>query len=154
MDAEATEFGKSYFDLIVANGVLHHLELNRAYQELSRIVKPEGEVICTEALRHNVFINLYRKMTPHLRSPWEVEHILGRKEIEMASHYFEKVEILKFYHLFTIAAVPFRNLPMFEPVRRILQAVDSVALRIPVIQWQAWMVVFALSHPKNLSAGA
>ena len=154
MDAEATDFPKSSFDLVVVNGVLHHLDLNRAYQELSRILKPNGEVICTEALRHNIFINLYRKMTPHLRSPWEVEHILGRKEIKMAEDYFDRVKILKFYHLFTIASVPFRNLPIFEPFRRILQAVDSVVLRIPMIKWQAWMVVFVLSHPKNLSAGA
>lgn len=151
MDAEATDFAPSYFDLIVVNGVLHHLDLKKAYQELSRILQPKGEVICTEALRHNILIHWYRKMTPHLRSDWEAEHILGKKEVEMARHYFERVEVLRFFHLLTIAAVPFRNLRIFESIRRILQAVDSFLLRIPILKWQAWMVVFVLSHPKDLS---
>jgi ubiquinone/menaquinone biosynthesis C-methylase UbiE len=149
MDAEATHFANDYFDFIMVNGVLHHLDLKKTYQELARILKPEGKVICTEALRHNFFIHLYRKMTPQLRSAWEVEHILGKREIERASHCFKRVEVLKFFHLATIAAVPFRNLPIFEPLRRGLETVDSILLRLPFLKWQAWMVVFVLSQPKN-----
>lgn len=152
MDAEATEFPNNYFDFAVANGVLHHLDLVKAYHELARILKPEGEIICTEALRHNVLIHLYRRMTPHLRSAWEVEHILGRKDIEMARQYFNKVEIAKFFHLVTIAAVPFRSLPMFKRIRRMLEIVDSVLFRLPLLKWQAWMIVFVLSQPRKLLA--
>jgi ubiquinone/menaquinone biosynthesis C-methylase UbiE len=150
MDAEATEFTNDYFDFVVVNGVLHHLDLGKAYRELARILKPEGIVIATEALRHNVFIHLYRKMTPHLRTAWETQHILGKEEIEMARQYFNGVEVVKFFHLATIGAVPFRNLHFFDLMRRILGAVDSILLRLPVIKWQAWMAVFTLSHPKKL----
>ncbi len=149
MDAEATAFPDDYFDLAVVNGVLHHLDLEKAYRELARILKPEGEAVCTEALRHNVFFHLYRKMTPHLRSAWEVEHILGKKEITSARKYFTGVEIAKFFHLATIAAVPFRNRSIFEPLRRGLEIVDSILLEIPILKWQAWMVVFLLSRPKK-----
>lgn len=149
MDAEATEFTDNYFDYAVVNGVLHHLDLKRAYSELARILKPEGIVIATEALRHNVFIHLYRKMTPHLRTGWETEHILGKKEIEMARQYFAAVEVVKFFHLATIGAVPFRNLPFFDLMRRILGAVDSILLKLPGLKWQAWMVVFLLSYPQK-----
>jgi len=149
MDAEATEFTDNYFDYAVVNGVLHHLDLEKAYRELARILKPEGIVIATEALRHNVFIHLYRKMTPHLRTGWETEHILGKKEIEMARQYFDGVEVVKFFHLATIGAVPFRNLPFFDLMRRILEAVDSILLKLPGLKWQAWMVVFLLSHPQE-----
>jgi len=149
MDAEATDFDNNYFDFAVVNGVLHHLDLKKAYYELSRILKTNGKVICTEALRHNIFIHLYRKMTPHLRSAWEVEHILGKKEIEMATYYFERVEVVKFFHLASIGAVPFRNLSVFGHILRSLQAVDSVLFRLPFLKWQAWMVVFVLSKPKN-----
>lgn len=149
MDAEATEFDNDHFDLAVINGVLHHLDLERSYRELARVLKPEGRVIATEALRHNVFIHLYRKMTPHLRSAWEVEHILGKKEIEMARQYFNRVQVAKFFHLATLAAVPFRKWSMFAVILKVLEAVDSALLQLPVLRWQAWQVVFVLSHPKK-----
>lgn len=66
MDAEAMVFPDNYFDYAMVNGVLHHLDLHKAYRELARVLRPAGEVICTEALRHNVLIHFYRKMTPHL----------------------------------------------------------------------------------------
>ncbi len=149
MDGEATTFTSNHFDLIVESGVLHHLDLERAYRELARILKPTGEAICIEALRHNVFIHFYRKMTPHLRTAWETDHILGRAEIEMAKKYFGKVEVARFFHLATLGAVPFRNSPVFHPLLRALERVDSTLLKAPVLKWQAWMVVFILSQPKK-----
>jgi ubiquinone/menaquinone biosynthesis C-methylase UbiE len=152
MDAEDTEFANEYFDLIVINGVLHHLDLEKAYRELARILSPKGEIICTEALRHNPVIHLYRKKTPHLRSAWETEHILGRREIEKARSHFHEVKILRFFHLATIAAVPLRNLAMFFLLRTVLAKIDSILLKIPLIKWQAWMVVFVLSDARKSAA--
>lgn len=149
MDAEATEFNDDYFDYAVVNGAFHHLDLGRAYRELARILKPDGMVIATEGLRHNVFIHLYRKMTPHLRSAWELQHILGKKDIKTAKLYFQRVEVVKFFHLATIGAVPFRNLPFFPLMLRILESVDSVLLRLPILRWQGWRAVFVLSYPKK-----
>ncbi len=72
MDAEHTDFPNDVFDIIHEYGALHHLELRTALKEVSRIVKPEGRVVCTEALRHNPLIHYYRKRTPDLRTQWEV----------------------------------------------------------------------------------
>lgn len=149
MDAEATRFPDDFFDFAVVNGVLHHLDLEKAYRELARVLKPGGEIICTEALRHNPLFHLYRKMTPHLRTAWEVERILGKREIERAREYFDKVEVLRFFHLATLGAVPFRNLSVFEPLRRGLELVDSVLLRLPLLRWWAWMAVFVLAEPRK-----
>lgn len=74
---------------------------------------------------------------------------MGKHEIFAAKSHFEQVQVAKFFHLATIAAVPFRNLHLFEPVRRGLEAVDSLLLRLPGIRWQAWMAVFILSNPKK-----
>lgn len=149
MDAEATDFSDGVFDLIVISGVLHHLDLDRAYRELARILKPDGFVIATEALRHNLFIHLYRRLTPHLRSEWEAEHILGRREIYSARNYFEEVRIERFYHLATLGAVPFREHALFAPLLKGLSAIDRVLLRMPGLKWQAWMVVFVLGQPRK-----
>ena len=88
MDAEHTEFSDGTFDVIHEYGALHHLDLPVAFRELSRILKPDGKLVCTEALRHNPLIHWYRKRTPHLRTQWEVEHILGIPEIESGKDYF------------------------------------------------------------------
>ncbi len=74
---------------------------------------------------------------------------MGKDEIELAREYFDKVEVAKFFHLASIAAVPFRKLRIFDALCRMLEAIDSALLKLPVVKWQAWMAVFVLSHPKK-----
>lgn len=147
MDAENLEFDNGSFDIIVCMGVLHHLDIQRAYSELARVLKLDGEIICAEPLAHNPLIQLYRKMTPHLRTEWEAEHILTRSSIKSAEKYFGKVEN-RFFHLATLAAVPFRNLSVFNFILSLLEAVDGVLLKTPILKWLAWQIVFVLSQPK------
>lgn len=147
MDAEKTEFGNGFFDLIFESGVLHHLDLGKAYAELSRILHPNGRVICNETLGHNPVIHYYRKKTPNLRTEWEIEHILRKDDIMNAKKYFGRVEIAGFFHLATIAAVPFRNSAFFTPLLSTFEAVDSIILTLPGIRWYAWQAVFILSEP-------
>jgi ubiquinone/menaquinone biosynthesis C-methylase UbiE len=147
-DAENTGFEDNCFDVITEYGALHHLDLERAFAEMSRILKPDGKIICNEALGHNLVINAYRRLTPHLRTEWEVEHILRKESFEVARKYFDKVDI-HFYYLFTLLAVPFRKLPIFEPVLSILEKIDNVILKLPLIKWQAWQIVFVLSEPRK-----
>jgi hypothetical protein len=74
---------------------------------------------------------------------------LGRKEIQSASRYFARVEVLGFFNLATLAAVPFRNSTAFPHILRGLEAVDGVLLRLPLLKWWAWAAVFVLSGPKK-----
>lgn len=147
MDAEKLEFKENSFDIIVCSGVLHHLDIQRAYSELARTLKPDGEIICNEPLIHNPIFQLYRKITPHLRTKWEIEHILSKSEIKLAGNYFEKIEI-KFFHLTTLLAVPFRNSFIFNFLLTLLEWIDSLLLRLPLIRWLSWQVVFILAKPK------
>lgn len=146
MDAENTNFEDNSFDIISEYGALHHVDLDKAFGELVRILRPDGKVICNEALAHNPVIHLYRKMTPHLRTKWEVQHILRKKDIELARKYFGKVEIY-FFHLFTLLAVPFRRYSIFSPILSFLERVDQVTLVIPGIRWWAWQAIFIFSEP-------
>lgn len=147
MDAEQLEFKNDTFDVIVCSGVLHHLDLERAYQELARVLKPDGEIICIEALAHNPLLNWYRRRTPHLRSPWEIDHILSVKDINSARKYFEGIDI-RYFHLASLAAIPLIDRPGFNKVLRFMNLVDDVILKIPFIQRLAWQSVFFLSEPK------
>lgn len=152
MDAEATHFPDDSFDLATEYGALHHLDLRRALAELARIVKPDGAVLCAEVLAHNPLIRLYRRLTKHLRTEWEAEHILRRRDLLLAHEYFGHMET-RFFHLATLAAVPFRRSAAFGSTLGILEAVDGLLLRLPGLKWQAWMVVFILSKPKKNSHG-
>jgi ubiquinone/menaquinone biosynthesis C-methylase UbiE len=148
MDAEALEFEDDSFDIATEYGALHHLNLPKAYSELARVLKPGGKCLCTEALGHNPIIRSYRRMTPKLRTEWEVDHILKRGQINLAREYFNKVEILGFFHLLSLAAVPLRNTSSFPYLLSFLEKMDTLILKIPGLKWQAWQVVFCLSEPK------
>ena len=146
MDAEELDFEDNFFDLIVCNGVLHHLDVERAFPELSRVLKPSGQILCIEALAYNPLINYYRRKTRHLRTEWEIDHILSLKEVDLARRYFRGVET-SFYHLFSILAVPFRNTRLFSPILSILEFIDGIVLRVPLLQLMAWQMIFTLSQP-------
>jgi len=153
MDAEHTTFPDNTFDVVICFGVLHHLDVTAAFPEIARILKPGGFVIAGEALGHNPVIALYRQLTPHLRTSWEKEHILGLKELRIARRFFGALEV-RYFHLFGILAVPFRRTPVFKPVLRALDLLDAVILRIPGVQLMAWQMIFVLSKPKKTPRGA
>ena len=148
MDGENMTFEDDTFDLGVEYGALHHVDLPKAMDELRRVLKPSGQMICVEALRHNPLIHWYRKRTPHLRTEWEVEHILGVESLDLMRQYFEKVEV-KFFHLAALAAVPLRKTFLFDGVLSMLNKLDSVLLSNKAIGKYAWIMVAVISEPKK-----
>lgn len=148
MDAEATNFSDNTFDAAACIGVLHHLDTEKAFGELARIVKKEGGVMCNEPIAYNPLFQFYRRSTPHLRTEWETHHILGKRDFDRAKKYFGKIE-KRFFHLATLGAVPFRDTFVFQPLLGVLESIDAVLLRIPLVQWLAWQVVFVLSEPRK-----
>lgn len=148
MDGENMTFADNTFDLGVEYGALHHVNLDKALSGLSRVLKPSGEMICVEALRHNPFIHWYRKKTPHLRTEWEVEHILRVQNLENARKYFYKIDV-KFFHLAVLAAVPFRKTRFFKPLRSFLDKIDNILLRGKLVGKYAWIMIFTVVGPKK-----
>lgn len=147
MDGENMSFGSNTFDFAVEYGALHHVDLPVALKELARVLKPNAEMICVEALRHNPFIHLYRKFTPHLRTEWEVEHILGVESLKIMEKYFQNIEV-RFFHLFSLFAVPFRKFKfIFKFLLYFLEKVDLIILKIPYLRRFAWIMVITLKNP-------
>ena len=142
-DCENTGLPASTFSACLCSGMLHHLDLNRAYPELARIMAPGGRILCVEALSYNPVIQLYRRRTPELRTRWEEEHILGMKEVRLAKKWFH-VENVKFF----LMAAPLATLAPAGPVRsalmRVGHAIDAVATRIPGLQLWSWQFTFEL----------
>lgn len=146
MDAENLNYDNNTFDVVYCCGVLHHLDLGKAYSEISRVIKPSGIVICHEALGHNPLINLYRRMTPRLRTAWEADHIMRIDDVKLAGQYFRDINV-EYYHLATLIAVPLRNTRMFDKALSALEWVDSCLLALPPVRKMAWQAVFTLSGP-------
>ena len=114
MDVENMSYSDNMFDLITEYGALHHVDLEKTFSEMSRVLKKGGVAICNETFGHNPVIHLYRKATPELRTEFEADHILKIKDIKRAKKYFSRVSV-NYYHLLTLFAVPFRNTPIFKP---------------------------------------
>lgn len=148
MDAENMTYADNTFDIIHEYGALHHVNLPVALKECARVLKPNGRFICTEALRHNPFIHQYRKRTMHLRTEWEVEHILGVPEIMLGKQYFEKINI-RFFHLAALAAVPLRRTIVFKPLLSVFEKIDNVLLSIPYLQRMSWVAVIQYQFPRK-----
>ncbi|MDR3553436.1 MAG: class I SAM-dependent methyltransferase [Syntrophobacteraceae bacterium] len=148
MDAENMQFDNDMFDVIVCKGVLHHLDVSKAYPELARVLKPGGRILCQEALGYNPLIRLYRKATPHLRTAWETEHILKLKELALARRYFDQINV-RYFHLFSILAIPLMKTPVFKAALTAFECLDDLILRIPFVQLLAWQMVFEMSGPRK-----
>jgi ubiquinone/menaquinone biosynthesis C-methylase UbiE len=146
MNAEKTDFENNSFDIIVGTGIIHHLDLINSYQELRRVLKDDGHAVFIEPLGHNPFINLYRALTPQMRT--EDEHPLKMKDIKLLKKYFSYVQV-EYFSLFTFFAVPFRNMAMFNSIYTFFKYIDKIVLNIPFLKRYAWTVVIHASSPKD-----
>lgn len=144
MNAEEMEFSDNSFDTVVGGGILHHLELEKAYAQVARVLRKDGHMIFLEPLGHNPIINLYRLLTPRMRS--EDEHPLLRQDLRKLYDYFQHVD-LRYFVLFSLAAVPFRSSRIFPQVLATLAKIDEMLFKISFVQRFAWMVVIHCSAP-------
>ena len=145
MDAEALKFEAQQFDLICGTGILHHLDLPRAFAELARTLKPDGSAIFVEPLGHNPFIRLYRQLTPKLRTA--DEHPLLMRDLDLCRQYFGGIEA-RHYHLFSLLAVPFRKAPGYSGLLACCEKLDQFVFKVcPPLRRFSWMVILILSKP-------
>jgi SAM-dependent methyltransferase len=148
-DCENTGLPDNSVEVILCSYMLHHLDLTHAYPELHRILKPGGRLLAAEALNYNPLIQLYRKLTPELRTEWEKEHILSLKDVRAAKRYFNVGEIC-YWHLSSVLGAFVRGIPaVFGAVMPVLDALDTMLLRIPGIQLLAWQFSFELTKPRD-----
>lgn len=141
MNAEALDFDESSFDLVCGSGILHHLDLDVAIPEVIRVLRPGGQAVFFEPLAHNPFINLYRRLTPAMRSA--DEHPLSMTDLDWITGRFDASHV-SFFGLFTLLAAPLKPGPD-STFLRAMEAVDRVALQRSFLQRHAWIAVIHLS---------
>lgn len=146
MDAEHLAFDDATFDLVCGSGILHHLDLERAYSELARVLRPGGVAVFIEPMGHNPGINWYRSRTPQLRTV--DEHPMLMADLAQARKHFAAVDT-RFFTLTSLAAVPWRDRASFPRVVGALDAVDRGLFKAlpPTRRW-AWMVGLVMRAPR------
>ncbi|MDF5707611.1 MAG: class I SAM-dependent methyltransferase [Nostoc sp. S4] len=144
MDAEDLEFDESSIDLILGSGILHHLDIEKSLNSMIRVLRPSGKAIFIEPMGHNLFINLFRKLTPNIRS--KDEHPLLNNDLMLLGKYFKSVEV-KYFYLTSILASLFVGYPCFQIILGYLEYLDGLLFKIPLLRYQAWQVLIVLSEP-------
>jgi SAM-dependent methyltransferase len=143
MDAEHLAFPDDSFDVVCGRSVIHHLDLERAFAELRRVMKPDGRAIFLEPLGHNPVLNAYRRMTPAHHSA--DEHPLKTVDLDLVRRNFASVDVA-YFHLASLAAIPLYGTGFFRRTLRVLERVDKAVLRTPLSRF-AWIVVIAAGGP-------
>lgn len=144
MDAENLGFNSNTFDVICGGGILHHLNIERAMDEIVRVLRPGGKAVFAEPLGHNIFINFYRNFTPAMRT--EDEHPLLLSDIKLMGNYFEKFTV-HYYYMLTFASLLFKKTKLFLPLKKVLFKIDRFLFsHTPLKRW-AWQVILEFHNP-------
>jgi ubiquinone/menaquinone biosynthesis C-methylase UbiE len=143
MNAEELDFPEASFDLVVGRAILHHLDLEKSYAAISRVLRPGGAAIFLEPLAHNPLINLYRRLTPHLRT--EDEHPLTMRDLKAARRHFGTVRF-QYFTLLAMGALPAAKAPkLFQSMLTGLDKADKALFRaIPATGRWAWTAAMVM----------
>jgi SAM-dependent methyltransferase len=150
MNAEALEFDDGSLDLVFGTGILHHLNLAGALPEIARVLKPTGRAVFIEPLGRNPVINLYRRLTPRMRTP--DEHPLIGDDFDLARRWFGGVDVQPF-HALSLLAVPARRTRHFSGALDALDRADAkMFAAVPRTTALAWTCVLDLSEPRLVAS--
>lgn len=103
-DAHQMKFADGSFDMVIGRGILHHLDIPVACAEIKRVLRPGGKIVFGEPLDGNVLINIYRKLTPNIRS--RDERPLSTDALDVMRSHFGSLNIT-YYGFLTIGPALF-----------------------------------------------
>lgn len=145
MDAENLSFSDGQFDLVIGTAILHHLDLERATAEIHRVLRPGGWAIFSEPLGHNPGLNLFRRLTPLARTPFERPLLI--RDVARIGRSFAGVETHEFV-LTSLFLLPFLNRlsdARFDRVARAAAALDGrIWRRAPWLRRYFWITILTL----------
>lgn len=159
---EDMDFPDDHFDLIFADGVLHHLDMPQAVPNIVRVMKPGGRGIFLEPQKGSLFSEIYRFFAKDLRTV--DERPLEQRDFDFLTAQFGHLEHRE-YHLVSLLLFTMRFVTLklsgkafpywMDEVRqgqyhprllRWLQKIDEGVFRIlPPLRRYTWMTVITAS---------
>lgn len=159
--SETLPFADHSFDLVFANGVLHHVEIPPTMQEIRRVLKPGGQGFFIEPLPYNPAINAYRIIAREVRTPHE--RPLHRSDLRKIRGIFPQCHIAYFwffalgvflYFFFIERANPNQErywkkilyqADRYAGLFRVLKGLDDALLpKLPFLKPFCWNMVIAI----------
>ncbi len=143
-DAHRTPFDNSCFDFVVGNGALHHLDLEKAYAEIARVLKPGGRAMFMEPMYHHPLLWLLRRLTPKIHTTEEKP--LSLEDMEMAKKWFQACSHREHF-LFAVCFAPVHllgkraTLAVLGGVDRFDQVLIGIA---PQLRRFAWLTMLEM----------
>lgn len=102
MAGEDLQFESDSFDMVVGNSVLHHTEINGAINSIYRVLKDGGKAIFVEPMNQNIFLRIWRLLTPWRRSSTEKALMTG--DVKFIRSVFSKTNE-RYFNLFSMATI-------------------------------------------------
>jgi ubiquinone/menaquinone biosynthesis C-methylase UbiE len=99
MPGENLTFSDNYFDLCLGSAILHHTDLDLAIKNIFRVLKPGGKAIFIEPMNQNIFLKIWRLITPWRRSP--AEKALVNTDLRFIESVFPKAK----YNFFILTSI-------------------------------------------------
>jgi ubiquinone/menaquinone biosynthesis C-methylase UbiE len=137
-NCEDLKLNEKNFDLVFGSGILHHLNIEKAINQISKVLKDNGEMVFLEPLGTNPFINLYRKYTPNSRSV--DEHPFVKKDFVLIKSLFQNVKV-NYYGFFTLVFFLFYKSPKTSFFFKTLTKLDKYFFKIKYFRNFAWSVL-------------
>ena len=163
---EDMKFTDDYFDLIFADGVLHHLDMPKAVPNIVRVMKRGGRGIFLEPQKGSIFSEIYRHFATDLRTT--DERPLEQRDFDFLTSQFGRlnhreyhlVSLLLFTMRFVTLKLSGKGFPYWmDEVRqgkyhpqllRRLQNVDEWVFRhFPSLRRYTWLTVIVAEKSKS-----
>jgi len=138
-NAEAMQLPAKHVDVVAGSGIVHHLDIPKAMEEVRRVLAPGGVAIFAEPLDHNPFVKWYRQRTPELRTP--DEHPLTVSDLRAVARNFASSTITYFGLIAPALGLLSRESRATNPLTRFVWWLDSLICKIPLVKYYAWYCV-------------
>jgi SAM-dependent methyltransferase len=96
---EDMDYPDGHFDLVFADGVLHHLDMPAAVPNIVRVMKPDARGIFLEPQKGSLFSEIYRMFAKDLRTT--DERPLEQRDFDFLAQQFGHLEHRE-YHLVSL----------------------------------------------------
>jgi len=149
-DCERLEFPENYFDIVFDGESFPSLDLNNAFAELVKVLRPDGFIIGIETFGHNPFTNLKRQINKISKrgTSWATGHIFSLKDLNLAKKFFDEINVF-YFHPFSWLAIPFAKHRSFNGFLLFLETIDKFFLKMSFFRKYSFKVVFIFSKPKK-----
>jgi ubiquinone/menaquinone biosynthesis C-methylase UbiE len=119
-------------DYVIVNSLLHHLDLDTSFKEITRVLKVNGALIFREPLGTNPAFLLYRKLTPYARTVDERPFTF--EDLKIMRKYFILSEEVQWFGFLNLLSAYAKSVKL----RMILTSVDRLISFTPLkyFYWQ------------------